>query len=131
MADVADGRFFLADRFQFAVAVDGEAGGASPPASQSAIADCGETGYAAAEREIVEAEAQVLDDFLGLARAAGVDDEPAVLRVDPDEGAALPGEGARHQFLGDALAQFRSCLAARRVALLARSASRRVRGLRR
>ena len=71
------------------------------------------------EGEFVEAETQVFDDFLGLALAAGIDDEPAVFRVDPDEGAAFLGEGARHQFFRDALAQFLHLLATGRVALFA------------
>jgi hypothetical protein len=68
--------------------------------------------------KFVEAVAQVFDDLLGLGRAAGIDTAPAVLRIEPDEGAAPAGEGARHQLLGDALAQFLQLLAPGRVALL-------------
>src|SRR5574343_530291 len=72
------------------------------------------------EREVVETLAEVFDHLLGLALTAGIDGKPAVLRVDPDLGLAPPGEGTRHQFLGDPFLQFAQLLAAGKVAVFDR-----------
>jgi len=62
--------------------------------------------------------AHLFDHFFSLGRAAGIDAEPAGLRIDPDEGRAATGEGTRHKFLGHPFAQFIQLLAADRIALL-------------
>ena len=118
VADVANGLLFLVDRFKLAIAVDRESGrriAAGQPVGH--CRDRRQLGVQRLEREFVETLAEVFDHLLGLALAAGIDGKPAVLRVDPDLGLAPPGEGTRHQFLGDPFLQFAQLLAAGKVAV--------------
>ncbi|KAG0773746.1 hypothetical protein G6F22_014616 [Rhizopus arrhizus] len=117
--DVADGGAAFTRRTQFGVLVDGEVGGGLVFRQPARHRGGGRLRHIQVfQRERVDALGQQADDGVGFRGRAGVDDQPALDRVDPEADIVVLRQGRGQLLVNDRVADLLQLLLARLVALL-------------